>query len=83
MGRVVNKSCDVCKRPTEAIVAKLHYIPLRSGGGGTKHSDYTHHADVGICCSDKLLKLFNFQKRVTMTEYQERRRGNHVGSGSR
>jgi hypothetical protein len=38
------------------------------------HSNYTHHADVGECCADKIKKLFNFQARMTAKEYREQRK---------
>ena len=66
--------CDICKKPTNRIIAKLHYIP--AGPNGAKrmtHSHYSHHADVGECC-EKILTLFNFRKRMTRAEYLESRR---------
>jgi hypothetical protein len=75
MARKVVKHCDVCKKPTDEIVGKLLYIPLTPNGGRQRaHSNYSHHADVGVCCGKRLLELFNFQKRTTFDEYQAKRR---------
>lgn len=63
--------CDVCKKETNSITGKLFYTPSLSG---KVHSNYTHHLDVGICCRDKLLNLFNFSRRTTAEEYHQRRR---------
>jgi len=46
-----------------------------NGGRKSKHSDYSHHADVGSCCASKVRNTFDFQKRKTATEYQASRRG--------
>jgi hypothetical protein len=67
-------TCDVCKKPIEYVAAKLNYIPAGNGRRAT-HSDYTHHADVGPCCSERILDLFQFHKRRTRKEYNEARRG--------
>ena len=67
-------TCDVCRRPTERIVAKVHYIPM-DRKERTTHSDYSHHADIGVCCADKLLRLFNWQTRQTREEYNASRKG--------
>jgi hypothetical protein len=64
--------CDICNRPTDYIAAKLHYIPAGNGKRIT-HSDYTHHADVGPCCSERILEMFKFQKRRSRAEYNESR----------
>jgi hypothetical protein len=69
-----NKTCDICNRPTEFIDAKLLLFP-RENGKRTSHSDYTHHADVGPCCSTRILTMFKFQKRTSREEYNERRKG--------
>lgn len=75
MAREVVKRCDICKQPTDAIVGKILYIPLTPNGGRQRaHSNYSHHADVGVCCSRKLMNSFNFQERTTFQEYQDRRR---------
>jgi hypothetical protein len=77
MARQTVKSCDICRRRTDVIVAKVLYIPVAPNGGRQRaHSNYSHHADVGACCGTKILKLFNFQERTTFAEYQERRRVN-------
>jgi hypothetical protein len=67
-------TCDICNKPTPYIAAKLNYIPMGNGQRAT-HSDYTHHADVGPCCSNRLHELFKFHKRKTRKEYNESRRG--------
>ena len=76
MAREMQLRCDVCKKPTSQIAAKLLYIPLTPNGSGRQraHSNYSHHADVGVCCAKKLLHVFSFQERTTFEEYQERRR---------
>lgn len=75
MTRRIEKKCDICKKPTEQIVAKLNYIPLIPNGGRQRaNSNYSHHADVGACCGKKLLKLFNFQERMSFDEYQAKRK---------
>lgn len=66
--------CDICKKPTEAIVGKLFYGPLVKGSARAVHSNYTHHADVGSCCGDRLLGSFNFRKRLTAKQYAQSRR---------
>lgn len=66
--------CDICKRPTQRVVAKLYFTPTIPGVQNGVHSNYSHHADVGICCKDKLLRGFNFRKRTTAAEYHERRK---------
>ena len=75
MARRVVKTCDVCKKPTDEIAAKLLYIPILPNGGRQQaHSNYTHHADVGVCCSKKLLGVFSFTERTTFEQYQQRRK---------
>lgn len=49
-----NFSCDLCGKPTERIVAKL-YLSNRTGQKND-HANYTAHADVGICCIEKVVK---------------------------
>ena len=74
MARETTLKCDVCKQPTERIVGKLHFIPMIPGLSQSRHSNYSHHADVGVCCQTRLLKGFNFKKRVTAKEYNESRK---------
>lgn len=74
MARTTTVTCDLCKKPTTRIVAKLNYIPMISGLARGAHSNYTHHADVGMCCGNRVLKIFNFRERMTAEEYQESRR---------
>lgn len=74
MARTVEYRCDICHKPTEAIVAKLHFIPRMPGASRSIHSNYTHHADVGLCCKERLLRGFNFRERITAEEYHERRK---------
>ena len=66
-------SCDICQRPCERIVAKLHRIP--AGNGPISHSNYSHHADVGECCDERVLELFRFSPRMTRKEYNQKRKG--------
>lgn len=68
-----NFTCDLCKRPTPRIVKKLLLTPMPRHGM-SMHSNYTHHADVGECCADRLLKLFNFRPRKTRAEYNAERK---------
>jgi hypothetical protein len=68
--------CDLCKRPCNEITAKLYYAPRRTERrrkGFSYHSDYTHHLDVGECCSDRVLTLFNWRPRKTKKEASGRR----------
>lgn len=65
--------CDICRKPTEKIVGKLFFAPIVQGAR-TFHSKYSHHADVGICCKDRLLRGFDFRERTSAEEYHERRR---------
>jgi hypothetical protein len=81
MARTTELRCDICRKPTRKIVGKLHFIPMIAGVSRGVHSNYTHHADVGECCKDRLFKGFNFNKRMTKDEYNEKRRnGNSVGA---
>lgn len=64
MSRKTTKTCDVCNKETDEIVAKLCFTPIGRGHPANSfHQNYTHHADVGACCSAKLLKGFNFTAR--------------------
>lgn len=74
MAREVNLVCDVCGKPTKEIVGKLTFIPVIPGITRSAHSNYSHHADVGSCCKDKLMKGIRFRKRTTVEEYQRSRR---------
>ena len=74
MARQTTKTCDICRRPCKEIKAKLNFIPLVEGKKNRAHSAYSHHADVGECCSDRLLELFNFRPRMTKAEYMKSRR---------
>jgi hypothetical protein len=72
MARVLQ--CDICRKPTEAVVAKMFFGPLSRGSAKAYHSNYSHHLDVGVCCAEKIQKLFGWQKRVTAKEYHKRRK---------
>jgi len=73
MGKIL--LCDVCKKETDEIVGKLFFTPLgKSNNANSFHSHYTHHADVGSCCAERLLSGFNFTKRKTAKEYAASRR---------
>ncbi len=67
------KTCDVCGRPTKVIAGKLLFVPTTGSTKERTHSHYTHHADVGDCCKDRILKL-GFRKRMTRKEYMESRK---------
>lgn len=71
MGRVY--VCDVCKRPTARIEEKLLITPTPSHGR-SMHSNYTHHADVGICCVGRIKNFINFKPRRTRAQYNEERK---------
>lgn len=73
MGRRLLKTCDICRKETERVVAKLHWIPA-DGKKSLTHSNYTAHADVGECCAQKLKMLISFQDRMTAKEYREIRK---------
>ena len=66
--------CDVCGRPTEQIAGKLCYVPSIPGVVRLTANNYSHGADVGICCKDKVFKEINFSKRLTAAEHQRRRK---------
>jgi len=53
-------TCDICGKPTEKIEAKLFAVPSRN-----HRMHYSHHADVGECCWNRLLDLFHWSERVT------------------
>jgi hypothetical protein len=74
VAREVIKRCDVCGKPTERIVAKIQFIPMIPGVSRSVHSNYTHHADVGVCCEAKLLRGFKWRKRLTAAEYHDSRK---------
>lgn len=74
MARKTELRCDVCKQPCDRIVGKLFFTPLVPGTRPGVHSNYSHHADVGNCCQTKLLRGFNFTKRITAEEYHAGRR---------
>jgi len=73
VARVVTLRCDICKKPTEAIAGKLYYSTVTSGVRSLL-SNYSHHADVGVCCADRLLRGFDFKKRITKEEYNSKRK---------
>lgn len=73
MARSIELHCDICGKPTTRIIGKLHFIPI-NGLSRSAHSNYTHHADVGECCKDRLLHGFRFRKRMTKEQYQEARK---------
>jgi hypothetical protein len=83
MARVALRTCDVCGRPTDLIVGKLHFIPSIPGVTKLTHSQYTHHADVGVCCKDKLFKALKFQTRMSAKEYAIKRRNGSKASYTR
>lgn len=64
-------TCDICRRPTEHIVAKLYYSPLIPGKK-SHHASYTFHLDVGECCNTKIKNAFGWRKRTTAAEYHAR-----------
>lgn len=73
--------CDICKRPTTELVGKLFYTPLTRGQGANSfHARYSHHADVGSCCAERLLAGFDFQERKSAKEYHASRRKQRIKS---
>lgn len=67
--------CDICGRPTERIVGKISWVPYVPGVVRLNWNNYTHVADVGECCKDKLWEDVNFRKRMTQEEYRQSRKG--------
>lgn len=81
MARLSVKRCDICGKETEVILGKIQFIPSIPGVNKLAHSNYTHHADVGECCKDKLFKAFKFQRRISASEYQKKRKRNQAALG--
>lgn len=75
MARSETLLCDVCGKPTERIVAKIYFTPTIPGVQKAVHSNYSHHADVGTCCSTRVVKGLRMKKRTSAEEYRARRRG--------
>lgn len=75
--------CDVCKKPTDEIVGKLFFAPTtRANGAKSFHNNYQFHLDVGVCCQGRLLKSFNWRKRMSAALYNKsrhKRAKNHNG----
>jgi hypothetical protein len=74
--------CDVCGKESE-IVGKLHFIPSIPGVTKLNHSQYTHHADVGKCCKERLFTVLKFQNRMSKAQYNELRKNGKRKSYSR
>jgi len=74
MAREVKFTCDICGKQTEKIVGKLNFIPAITGVSRITHSNYSDHADVGVCCKERLFRSINFRKRLPWEEYQRRRK---------
>ena len=71
-------SCDICKQPTEQIVAKMFYAearkePIRSKKAKSIHNNYTKHLDVGVCCAERVTTAFQWRDRMTAAEYHASR----------
>lgn len=66
--------CDVCGRPTEQIAGKLCYVPSIPGVVRLQSNNYSHAADVGVCCKDKIFGQVKFTKRLSAAEHQKARR---------
>jgi len=79
MAKLVTLKCDICRKPTDHIVGKLHFIPV-NGLSRSAHSNYTHHADVGECCKERLLSGFQFRKRMTKAQYLEARKNGQAAA---
>lgn len=54
--------CDICKKPTSRLVAKLFLSPRN---GRSSWNNYVAHADVGECCGSKIPEIARWQKRAT------------------
>ena len=65
--------CDVCGQPTERIAGKISFVPSIPGVSRLNWNNYTHSADVGECCKDKLFADISFRKRMTKKEYMKSR----------
>lgn len=66
--------CDVCGRPTDRIVGALYWVPSIPGTVRLTATNYTHKADVGECCKDRLFTGTKFSKRQNKEEHQKSRR---------
>lgn len=66
--------CDLCGKPTEKIVGKISFCPTIRGVVRLNWNNYTHTADVGVCCKDKLFQDVKFRKRMTKQQYAEHRK---------
>ena len=74
MARKISLVCDLCGQVTDRMVGKLYFSPIISGATRMNLSNYTHWADVGECCQDKVLECATFHERVTAKEYNQRRK---------
>lgn len=74
MARKTVRVCDICRQECERIVGKINFTPLIAGASTANHNNYSHHADVGDCCRDRLLTAFHWRKRLTAAEYREARK---------
>lgn len=64
--------CDICKKPTESIAAKMFFTPqttIKSKSEKSRHTNYTKHLDVGVCCVDRVVTAFDWHDRMTAAEY--------------
>lgn len=74
MTRSTTLICDVCRKETKRIVGKLNFVPMIPGVSRSAHSNYSHTADIGECCRVKLFHAVGFRKRMSVNEYQSKRR---------
>jgi hypothetical protein len=74
MSREITFQCDICKKPTKQIVGKLNFVPVIPGISRAVHSNYVAHADVGVCCKERVFKAIRFRPRMSAAEYHEARR---------
>lgn len=73
-------TCDICKKPTDAIVGKLFFAPTnRARGAKAFHNNYELHLDVGSCCAEKLKVSFSWRKRMSAEAYNAQRRLRRAG----
>jgi hypothetical protein len=71
MGNI--RVCDLCKKPTNEIAHKVLLTPVPRHGKSMQ-SEYTHHADIGICCQGRIKNIINFKARRTREQYNADRK---------
>lgn len=88
MSKTVTYKCDGCGKSITAenpIIAKLYFSPVLKTRARTDHGSYSRHADIGLCCSAKIVKGIDWRMRQTREDYHNGRRlrsKNAVGARS-